>query len=186
MSPLAGEYGNHEITADMREVTLFPMARSVQAKADGGGAFTEIVRTSSNSWAERDLDLLFAEGQAELGADDLRGPVPIALAGRPGLNGSPTTGDAEPRLVVFGDSDFASNQMLDAYRNRDLFLNSVNWLIGDVEAISIRPVQSRASRLTLSTEQFSQIRYLSLFVLPEAIAVVGVLAWWMRRRAPGR
>jgi ABC-type uncharacterized transport system involved in gliding motility auxiliary subunit len=76
--------------------------------------------------------------------------------------------------------------MLDAYSNRDLFVNSVNWLLGDIEAISLRPPSSRASRLTLSIEQFSQIRALSLFVLPELIAVVGVLAWWSRRRAPGR
>jgi ABC-type uncharacterized transport system involved in gliding motility auxiliary subunit len=92
----------------------------------------------------------------------------------------------EPRLVVIGDSDFASNQGIEAYRNRDLFVNSVNWLLGDVESISIRPVRSRASRLTLSAEQFTQIRSIALFVLPELIAVLGVWAWWSRRRAPGR
>jgi ABC-type uncharacterized transport system involved in gliding motility auxiliary subunit len=196
MSPLAGEYGDHEITREMREVTLFPMARSVKPREVDGASLVEIVRTSPNSWAERDLATLFSEGRAELGGKDLAGPVPIAVAGRPAVDGTPAEGGAgegedapqpgEPRLVVFGDSDFASNQALDAYRNRDLFVNSVNWLLGDVEAISIRPNKSRASRLTLSTEQLSQVRYLSLFVLPEAIAVLGVLAWWSRRRAPGR
>ena len=34
--------------------------------------------------------------------------------------------------------------------------------------------------------QFSQIRYLSLFVLPEAIAVLGVFVWWSRRQAASR
>jgi ABC-type uncharacterized transport system involved in gliding motility auxiliary subunit len=86
---------------------------------------------------------------------------------------------------VFGDADFASNEWLDAYLNRDLFLNSVNWLIGDVEAISIRPNTSRASRFQPTAEQFERIRLLSLFVLPEALAVLGVLTWWSRRRAPG-
>jgi ABC-type uncharacterized transport system involved in gliding motility auxiliary subunit len=88
------------------------------------------------------------------------------------------------RIVVFGDSDFASNELLDAYRNRDLFLNTVNWLLGDVEAISIRPNKSRASRFQLSQEQFLRIRSLALFVLPEALGVLGVLAWWSRRRPP--
>ena len=74
--------------------------------------------------------------------------------------------------------------MIDSYRNRDLFVNSINWLLGDVEAISIRPVQSRASRFKLSQEDFLQIRSLSLFVLPEAIAVLGVLVWWSRRWSP--
>ena len=34
--------------------------------------------------------------------------------------------------------------------------------------------------------QWRNIRILSLFVLPEAIAILGVFAWWRRRRAPGR
>ena len=59
-------------------------------------------------------------------------------------------------------------------------------LLGDVEAISIRPATARASRFNPSQDQFTTIRYLSLFVLPELIAVFGVFAWWRRRRAPGR
>jgi len=62
----------------------------------------------------------------------------------------------------------------------------VNWLLGDVEAISIRPGDARASRLQLTPQIFAQLRYLSLFVLPEAIAVAGVLVWWRRRRAQVR
>jgi ABC-type uncharacterized transport system involved in gliding motility auxiliary subunit len=208
MSPMAGQYAAHDITRDLREVTLFPMARSVRprpaaAPADpaappaSNGQFVELVRTSENAWAERNLDELFASGTAELGADDLAGPVALAVAGKPHTaspppapaapaEGEPPPAPAEPRLVVFGDSDFAANQAIEAYRNRDLFVNSVNWLLGDVEAISVRPNKSRASRVMLSTEQISTIRYLALFVLPQAIAVAGVLAWWSRRRAPGR
>jgi ABC-type uncharacterized transport system involved in gliding motility auxiliary subunit len=83
--------------------------------------------------------------------------------------------------VVFGDADFPSNEYLGAYANRDLFVNSVNWLIGDVEAIAVRPNRSRASRFQLTSEQFRTIRTMSLFVLPEAIAVLGVFTWWSRR-----
>src|SRR5688572_32136520 len=34
----------------------------------------------------------------------------------------------ETRIAVFGDSDFASNAFLNIPGNRDLFMNSVNWL----------------------------------------------------------
>ena len=40
--------------------------------------------------------------------------------------------------------------------------------------------------IQLSNEQFQRIQYLSLFVIPESIAVLGVLAWWLRRRGEGR
>jgi ABC-type uncharacterized transport system involved in gliding motility auxiliary subunit len=179
-TPLAQEYPSHPINAGLREPVMFHVARSVKARPEAREAFTEIVRTSAESWGERNLNA----GRAERGADDLAGPVPVAVAG---TVAAADAGDGDGgRLVVFGDSDFATNQLLDAYRNRDFFVNSVNWLLGDVEAISIRPSTARASRFNPSQEQFTTLRYLSLFVLPELIAVLGVGAWWWRRRAPGR
>jgi ABC-type uncharacterized transport system involved in gliding motility auxiliary subunit len=177
---------------------MFHVARSVQPAASAAAALSPIVRTSDASWAERDMDRLLTQGEAEFNeGTDLKGPVSLAVAGTLDLSGSdgapPTEGEggaAEApklaRLVVLGDSDFASNQLIQEFRNRDLFVNAVNWLLGDVEAISVRPGQARASRLQLSGEQFLEIRYLALFVMPELIAILGVIAWWRRRRAPGR
>ena len=64
-------------------------------------------------------------------------------------------------------------------------MNSVNWLLGDVEQIAVRPNVSRASRFQPNASQLRFIVYLSLFVLPEVIAVLGVFTWWSRRRASG-
>ncbi|HVN37222.1 MAG TPA: Gldg family protein [Myxococcota bacterium] len=197
MSPFAGSYdSNHEITRGIHDPTLFQEVRSVKA----GPGFTPIVFTGDESWAERNLAMLDNEGKAALDDGDLKGPVPVGAAGRPnlpadvappaepakadGANATPPKKD--PRLVVYGDADFADNEFIDAYSDRNLFVNSVNWLIGDVEAISIRPAQSRASRFQLTAEQFRSIRSLSLFVLPELIAVLGVFTWWSRRRATPR
>ena len=111
--------------------------------------------------------------------------MPVAVAGRPGIAALAGEVSAEPpRLVVFGDADFAANEYVDSYLNRDLFVNTVNWLMGDVEAISIRPNLSRASSFQLSQEEFFTIRSISLFVFPEAIAALGVFAWWSRRNPP--
>ena len=194
-SPFAASYApDHDITKEMREPALFDVARSIRT-ADGS-ELTEIVFTADTSWAERDLERFYGEGAAELDDIDLVGPVPIAVAGTPRLSsngddpddeaGDAAQGAGEARLVVVGDADFVANELVEAYRNRDLFVNSVNWLMGDVEAISIRPSISRASRFALTTEDFLRIRTLSLFVLPQAIAVLGVFAWWSRRRSPER
>jgi ABC-type uncharacterized transport system involved in gliding motility auxiliary subunit len=194
VSPFAAEYPPHPITAGLREPTLFHVARSVQPRGEAGPALSVLVRTSAESWAERDLDVFFKEGKAELGPNDLKGPVPLAVAGQLQLATPPAAEGASPeeakaptaRLVVVGDSDFATNGLLRQFRNRDFFVNSVNWLLGDVEAISVRPDASRASRLQLTPRQFAQLRYLSLFVLPQAIAVLGVVVWWRRRRTQVR
>ena len=57
----------------------------------------------------------------------------------------------------------------------------MNWLVGDVENIAIRPNLARASRFQPSADEFRAVQYLSLFVLPEALALLGVFAWWSRR-----
>lgn len=193
VSPFAAEYPAHPITAGLREPVLFHVARSVQPKQEAAPALAVIVRTSPESWGERDLDEFFEKGTAELGEGDLRGPVPVAVAGQLELGAAPAAAEgaeaakpAQARLVVVGDSDFATNGLILQFRNRDFFVNSVNWLLGDVEAISVRPDESRASRLQLTPRQFAQLRFLSLFVLPEAIAVIGVVVWWRRRRTQVR
>jgi ABC-type uncharacterized transport system involved in gliding motility auxiliary subunit len=185
-TPIAGEYdGRHPITSPLREPTLFPMVRSVELDPGAESNYSTLVKTGKDSWAERDLEAWRESGLAEFDSDDLDGPVPVAVAGTPRIEST----SAEPaatagRIVVFGDSDFATNEFFDALRNRDLFINSVNWLAGDVEQITLRPNTARASSFQMSQDQFRRIQYLSLFVLPEAIAIFGVVVWWLRRKAP--
>ena len=50
---------------------------------------------------------------------------------------------AETRVVAIGDSDFASNAALGVQGNRNLFLNTINWLVQQENLISIRPPRSR-------------------------------------------
>jgi ABC-type uncharacterized transport system involved in gliding motility auxiliary subunit len=182
-TPFAGKYDpENPITKDFRDprndAVMFHEARSVRAK--NGSALTPIVFTGEASWAERDLGRLDSEGAASMDADDLAGPVPVMVAGTPTLAASDGAA-SKARLVVVGDTNYASNEFIDAGRNRDLFLNAANWLIGDVAAISVRPNQTRASRFQLTKEQFLTIRSTALFLLPEVIAVLGVFTWWSRR-----
>jgi hypothetical protein len=182
-SPFAAEYAAHPITEGFGEPSLFHMARSVGPGEERTNDFVSLVRTGTASWSETNLEQWSREGSAGYDAgSDILGPVSLGVAGTPNLG---ATGEEEPRLVVFGDSDFASNELIDGFLNRDLFVNSISWLLGEAEHISVRPNQARASRFQLTGEQFAWMRTLSLFVLPESIAVLGVLAWWSRRSRGG-
>jgi ABC-type uncharacterized transport system involved in gliding motility auxiliary subunit len=162
--------------------TVFSMARSVSPTDGAVGDIVPLVLTSGSSWGERDLDGWMKSGHATQDEGDLVGPVSIAVVGRPKVESSDP--EKTPRIVVFGDSNFATNELVDAFGNRDLALNSVNWLLGDVEHITVRPNVSRSSTVAMTAGQLQAIQYLALFVMPEGIALVGVLAWWFRRRAP--
>ena len=185
ITPLAGRYdAEHPITKDLgdprRDPVIFHEVRSVRPLA--GGEMTEVVATGEASWAETDLARLDRQGDASVDLGDLRGPVSVMVAGRPSIDAHD---GASPRLVAVGDANFATNELIHNGRNRDLFLNATNWLMGDVRSISIRPNDSRASRFQLTAEQFQTILSTSLFVLPEAIAVLGVFTWWSRRNPAG-
>ena len=89
--------------------------------------------------------------------------------------------DNATSLVVFGDSDFASNSYFDTAFNSDIFLNSVNWLVGDAALASIRPKSDNYRHLILDDNQYNLMRYLGWFLLPSVMALAGALVWWRRR-----
>lgn len=85
------------------------------------------------------------------------------------------------RLVVFGDTDFASNRYFADLGNGDLFLNSVNWVLEDQALISIRAKTEVFRPLVLTANEFNVIRYVAWFLLPAAMAAGAALFWWRRR-----
>ena len=182
-TPFAAQYGDHPITRALGDVTVFAAVSSVKPTGEGNG-LEMIVTTGEQSWAENDFESIQSQQPKPDPEREIVGTVPVAVAGEAAV--TPAEGKSRGRLVVFGDSDFATNQWIAAFRNRDLFLNSVNWLLGEPEGITIRPRRPGASQLAVTADTLRTIRTAALFVVPEAIALLGVIAWWRRRRAPGR
>ncbi len=182
LAPLVETYdAQHEITKALKGRTLFPMTRSVSA-AEGtpGVKATEIVKTSPSSWAETDLNALFQNQQAQLEPADRKGPVSIAVAAELDLKQLGGTG-TDGRIAVIGSSQFADNQNLEGtYFNQDLILNTIGWLVGQSDLVSIRPRGLRASRVTFTASEGNLIFYLSVLVLPQILLMVGLFVWWRR------
>lgn len=196
--PVAVIYPSHPITANFRQITAFPMARSMAPIEGGSNSHTAqpIAQTSSQSWAEADLAAL-ATGKAEveMNADkgDKPGPITLAAAASapatappatPSGNATPDAADApkpETRVAGFGDSDFASNAAIGVPGNRDLFVNTINWLAQQENLIAVRPRQPEDRRLTMTADQQNRIMILSLFIVPGLVFATGFYTWWRRR-----
>jgi hypothetical protein len=56
------------------------------------------------------------------------------------------TEDRRGRVIVLGDSDFASNGIIDYLGNKDLLVNSVNWLARDESLLSARAQSKEGGR----------------------------------------
>ena len=76
---------------------------------------------------------------------------------------------------------FAANELVDQVQNQDLFLNTLAWLVGEEQQVSIR--QSEASRGTLEMNalQFLLVALISLLFVPGASLVAAVVTWRRRR-----
>src|SRR5215831_4550363 len=158
---------------------MFRLARPVRRVEGSDANVTELAITSPESWAESDVKDLLASKPVSLDpAKDRAGPLALAVAREfPPEAGAKRGG----RLVVVGDSDFMRNRYVTQYYNGDLFLNMTGWLTGNEEFATIERKQPRARTINLTLEQFANFRFLSLFALPEAILLLGIVNWWRRR-----
>jgi ABC-type uncharacterized transport system involved in gliding motility auxiliary subunit len=195
----APPYPSHAITNDFGLITMFPMVRALVPETAGqdkrsGQTF---LQTAARSWAETDLAELAKGEGAQVKPDtdkgDLTGPVSVGVATSVASSAEPpkpATAGAKPeenlpkpetRVAAIGDSDFAANNYLGIEGNRDLFMNTVNWLAQQESLISIRPREASDRRLTLTENIRSAIFYLSIFIIPAAVLGTGVFSWWRRR-----
>jgi len=200
--PVVSQYEYHEITKKFRYATFFPYARSVETmdKKPEGVTAEVIAKSSSNSWAERQLN----QRQVTFDKDkDKAGPIPLAVVvtvkpkeekkeenkqeqkketqEKPANQEKANKPKAEGRLAVFGDSDFASNTYYNLSGNGNLFLNTVNWLTEEADLISIQPKTSSPKTIQLTPSQGRMIFFVSLVILPLLVFITGITIWIRRR-----
>jgi ABC-type uncharacterized transport system involved in gliding motility auxiliary subunit len=183
LNPTVNTYGPHPITIGFTKQTVFPMVRTVDPVDPPvpGLDAVGIAKTSDTSWAEIDLNSLFLKQTAEFNAGvDTKGPVNVAVAVTANLD-QLKRGKGTARLVVFGGTNLADNQYIDNFFNRDFLMNSVDWLAGQTNAITIRPKTLRASRFNLTVQEFDLVFVLSVLLIPELLLLIGLAVWWERR-----
>lgn len=175
------DYGDHPVTnalVQTRVPVLVSVARSVGRAEAAGFTVTELARTSGEGWGETNLSAL---AEVERDERDAAGPVALGVA----VEGSGQGGDQgrKARLVVFGDSDFATNQLIQGNApNGILLANALNWLVEREALLAIPPRKTEQVRLNLNDQQFRIVLGLSLLLLPALAAVAGIAVWVRRRR----
>ena len=188
--PVAASYPPHKITERFRVMTAYPLSRSAAPVEGGVNGHTAqpLVNTSDRSWAESDVQALLTSKKIALDpGKDKPGPITLASAvsaagadpAKPG--DKPDAPKPETRVVVFGDSDFASNSVLGIEGNRDIFMNAVGWLSQQENLISVRAKEPEDRRLTLTATQQNNLTWLSVLIVPAVIFGSGVYSWWRRR-----
>ncbi len=192
-TPIVTSYPPHEITQGFNLATFFPVARPIDYDKAKENQFTYqvIAETSNNSWAKADLSQLSGGAVKFVPGQDQPGPLKLGLVVTKAQHAPPPDAAEEQpaaateasgaTLVVFGDSDFASNSAVNFSGNLDLFLNTISWLSQEKGLISIRPKENHFAPLLLTRTQGKIVMYVSLVLMPAAVFVSGLVIWRRRR-----
>src|SRR6266540_4312996 len=168
---------SHPVTVNMNNlVAYFPFTRSLNiAGTVEGVTLTPLVQTNERSWGETDFESLKTGGQVGFDQGEAQGPLTLVVAGE----NSTTKG----RVVAFGTSSFAVDQIFDAYGNGDMFVNSVDWSTEQENLTNITP-KTPTERTFKIPGQFQWIAILlgSVFIIPGLVVLGGVSTWLTRRR----
>jgi ABC-type uncharacterized transport system involved in gliding motility auxiliary subunit len=169
---------DHPITRSMNNIIAkFPFARGIDLTASPEGVNqTVLVQTVDQAWGETDFVKFEKDGQVGYNNGvDFPGPVTLVASGES------TAGNG--RVVVFGNSAFATDQTFDTYGNGDLFINAVDWAAGNENPvdITIRPTTQR------NFNPPGQIPWIAIIlgsvcIIPSLVLAAGIAAWIARRR----
>jgi ABC-type uncharacterized transport system involved in gliding motility auxiliary subunit len=145
----------------------------------GLGVAIEIASPGAKPVEDGSLTVLDDEGDA---APPLEGAA-VAAETTPAQPAEAETGEMRPgRLVVFGDSDFASNAQLASVGNPTLLLNAMNWLVERENLLAIPAKKADQIQLNLTRRDLSTIYLIVLVGLPLASLSAGVGVYLRRRR----
>jgi len=167
----------HPITQNFSQnySVIMPQARSISVTESPEGIIaTPLIFTYPNSWGEKNFTN--AEGsQISMDPEDLPGPLVMAASGE----NTQTKG----RVVVFGNSLFATDEGFDAYGNGNMFVNSLDWAAFQEDSISVTAYTPTARTFIPP----SQLRLLVIalgtgIILPGLVILAGISTWLARRR----
>ena len=178
------ERRDHPILAPLDASPLFSRARSVamlsvEADVAVGVPF---LQAGEESWATTDTSVL-RTGTAHFasGRDHRRPTVGLEVAFR-----TLTPPGAEPRqgrLIVYGNAEFANNFFIEFLGNSDLFVNTVNWLAREPQAIAHRPHHQELGlqQFYVSAEEGDAAFWAAAVIEPAIFAVIGLVLSVRRR-----
>jgi ABC-type uncharacterized transport system involved in gliding motility auxiliary subunit len=170
-------YGNHPITAQLKGMyTVFPSARSVTTKTVAKIDQTVLVKTASSAWGENDLAGLKANQPLAFDkSKDQAGPISMAVAA--------VNNNFNARLVVTGNSNFASDPNFVAYGNGDFIIDAIDWAARQDKLISLTP-KTPVNRVIVPPQGYAMGLILlgTIFAIPTLVILSGIVVWIQRKR----
>lgn len=181
-SPIIPHIKRHLLTEGSNIPPVFTLARSVSlSKKPCSGVKTQLLLKSSQksySIPYKTEGAKKSQIRMEVG-NVYSGPVPVAAVAEIVIQKEEVK--TQGRLVVIGDSDFLNNEGIYHLGNKDLILNTINWLVKREELIGIRPRSTKYYYPHLTPKHVSVLFWPTVVIMPVISFVLGIVIYVRRR-----
>jgi len=182
------KYRSHPVTSELLDQHLVTVLAHVAPligpdPRPAWARVSKLLETSRQGWIDRGGELQRGAAVYEPGVDG-EGPATMAFALeiQPDAAGPVSPGKRVGRVMVVGDSDFASNALLaEGPGNATFAVNAFRWLLWDDARLSVIGRPTRVRRLALTDQDKSMLRWLTLGLLPLVTLLAGAGVWAGRR-----
>jgi ABC-type uncharacterized transport system involved in gliding motility auxiliary subunit len=180
---------SHPVTAHFTGLDLlWPVALSAVPR--NGVEETPLVTSSASSWIQEPPFVIDPYRVAQSGAQPGRSTLAYALSGSfPSAFGAPGAPSRPTRMLVVGDSDFASDLMQFSNSLPNVFFieNAILWLSGNADLLSIKTRAGAEGKLDRIPDPGTRARLmvaapvLNVVVIPLIVLVLGIVGRLRRR-----
>ena len=196
-APAVTSYNYHQITREV-PLTFYPGSRSLSPTNPVPGVqVTPIVNSSRRSFSETSRDriafdrnkdlpgprtLMLAANRRPLDEDDAQLLKDLIRSPEQQFRSEDVKAVTEhSRVIIVGDSDFATNSFFHVLGNGQLFLNAVSYLAAQENLIGIKPALRELPRFNLTNRQMKGTFFTALFLVPPLLFLIGTAVWWRQR-----
>lgn len=165
----SGSETDSEANAEASTPTRDESTSTPEAASESSPAEAETTETTETQNAE---DRAAAESTPSTNPENPENPEEVAEPIK----------SSEARLVVIGNSSFATDGLFGQVLNGDVFLNSVSWLgQQNDQVLSIRPKTATSRRILMTLQHRIMVGLFAVLILP-GLGFLGALIMWIRRR----
>ena len=170
---LMPDIGSSEITDPLAEGGYHVIVPIAQGLTVEGGEATALLTTSDAAFSKiSGYDMSTYEKED----GDIDGPFTLAVSAEDSASGG---------RLVWVATDYLLDEMYNSYSsgaNLDLAMNSLSWMIGESDAVSIRAKSLDYNYLTISSSAATWLKIVMIGVIPVGFLLLGIDEVLRRRK----
>ncbi|MBE7035618.1 MAG: hypothetical protein E7402_05860 [Ruminococcaceae bacterium] len=185
-SYMFGNLNEHEITNPIMNINKgvgYGPANSLEILVERPASVTvsPLLSTSSSSYAKDDVSLFTSKESIKKAAGDQTGPFDVLLLANRQVNAEDNSLKIGSLLVSGSVLVFDSLTTDTRFANEDLMLNTIKWMEGNQNSITIRAKELPGGQMVFSKTQFWTWFVVLVVVIPLITLLLGIITYVKRR-----